>query len=65
MLSKLAFLLLVSSFKSVEAISKALTTTAVCGLARCIKSDIDAVYEATKHAAKPLVHVFIATSLFI
>ena len=25
------------SFKSVEAISKALTTTAVCGLARCIK----------------------------
>ncbi|VED31379.1 2-isopropylmalate synthase [Staphylococcus warneri] len=50
------------SFKSVEAISKALTTTAVCGLARCIKSDIDAVYEATKHAAKPLVHVFIATS---
>ena len=50
------------SFKSVEAISKALTTTAVCGLARCKKSDIDAVYEATKCAAKPRVHVFIATS---
>lgn len=50
------------SFKSVEAISKALTTTAVCGLARCKKSDIDAVYEATKCATKPRVHVFIATS---
>ena len=50
------------SFKSVEAISKTLTTTAVCGLARCKKSDIDAVYEATKCAAKPRVHVFIATS---
>ncbi|PTH53369.1 2-isopropylmalate synthase, partial [Staphylococcus arlettae] len=50
------------SFASVEAISKALTTTAVCGLARCVKSDIDAVYEATKEAAKPRIHVFIATS---
>ena len=50
------------SFKSVEAISKTLTTIAVCGLARCKKSDIDAVYEATKCATKPRVHVFIATS---
>lgn len=50
------------SFKSVEAIAKTLTTTAVCGLARCKKSDIDAVYEATKEAVKPRVHVFIATS---
>lgn len=50
------------SFKSVEAISRALTTTAVCGLARCVKKDIDAVYEATKEAAKPRIHVFIATS---
>ena len=40
------------SFKSVEAIAKTLTTTAVCGLARCKKSDIDAVYEATKRSCK-------------
>ncbi|MGT2334196.1 hypothetical protein ACVPOY_14960 [Staphylococcus aureus] len=38
-----------------------LTTTAVCGLARCKKSGIDAVYEATKDAAKPVI-VFMATS---
>ncbi|SUM70023.1 2-isopropylmalate synthase [Staphylococcus saccharolyticus] len=50
------------SFKSVKAIAKALTTTAVCGLARCKKTDIDTVYEATKDATKPQVHVFIATS---
>ncbi|EHJ07195.1 2-isopropylmalate synthase [Staphylococcus simiae] len=50
------------SFKSVEAIAQTLTTTTVCGLARCKKSDIDAVYEATKDAAKPAIHVFIATS---
>ncbi|RZI09322.1 2-isopropylmalate synthase, partial [Staphylococcus aureus] len=35
---------------------------AVCGLARCKKSDIDAVYETTKDAAKPVVHFFIETS---
>lgn len=50
------------SFQSVEAISEALSTTAVCGLARCVKSDIDAVYEATKKAALPRIHVFVATS---
>src|SRR5699024_544568 len=50
------------SFKSVEAISKALTTTAVCGLARCVKKDIDAVYQSTKEAVKPRIHVFLATS---
>ncbi|BCU52800.1 2-isopropylmalate synthase [Staphylococcus auricularis] len=50
------------SFNSVQAISEALTTTAVCGLARCHKKDIDAVYEATKNAQKPRIHVFIATS---
>ncbi|MCI2943590.1 2-isopropylmalate synthase [Staphylococcus haemolyticus] len=50
------------SFKSVQAISNTLTKTAVCGLARCKKSDIDAVYEATKDAVKPVIHVFIATS---
>ena len=35
MLLKQAFPSSTGSFKSVEAISKALTTTAVCGLARC------------------------------
>ncbi|KMS26279.1 2-isopropylmalate synthase, partial [Staphylococcus aureus] len=49
-------------FNSVHAIAQPLTTTAVCGLSRWKKSDIDDVYEATKDALKAVVHVFIATS---
>ncbi|KMR64704.1 hypothetical protein EU64_14990, partial [Staphylococcus aureus] len=50
------------SCKSVQAIAQTLTTTAVCGLTRSKKSEIDAVYETTKNAAKPIEHVYIATS---
>lgn len=39
-----------------------MTTTAVSGLARSVKSDIDACYEALKDAKYPQCHVFIATS---
>jgi 2-isopropylmalate synthase len=34
----------------------------ICGLARTIKSDIDAAWEAVQHAAKPRIHTFLATS---
>jgi 2-isopropylmalate synthase len=34
----------------------------ICGLARTIKSDIDAAWEAVRHAARPRIHTFIATS---
>jgi 2-isopropylmalate synthase len=34
----------------------------ICGLARTTKSDIDAAWEAVKHAARPRIHTFIATS---
>ena len=39
-----------------------MTTTSVTGLARSVKSDIDACYEALKDAKYPQIHVFIATS---
>ncbi len=39
-----------------------MTKTAVTGLARSVKSDIDACYEALKDAKYPQIHVFIATS---
>ena len=38
------------SFEAVRQISEAMTTTAVSGLARSVKSDIDACYEALKDA---------------
>ncbi|KAJ8435151.1 hypothetical protein Cgig2_018979 [Carnegiea gigantea] len=34
----------------------------ICGLSRCNKADIDAAWEAVKHAKRPRVHTFIATS---
>lgn len=34
----------------------------ICGLARTTKSDIDQAWEAVRHAAKPRIHTFLATS---
>jgi len=49
-------------FKAVSAIAKAVKTSAICGLARCIKADIDAAANAVKKAKHPRVHLFLATS---
>ena len=50
------------SFEAVRQIAEAMTTTTVSGLARSVKADIDACYEALKDAKYPQCHVFIATS---
>jgi 2-isopropylmalate synthase len=34
----------------------------ICGLARASKMDIDAAWEAVRHAARPRIHTFLATS---
>lgn len=34
----------------------------MCGLARAIEKDIDSAYNAVKHAKRPRIHVFLATS---
>jgi 2-isopropylmalate synthase len=34
----------------------------ICGLARTTRSDIDAAWEAVRHAAHPRIHTFLATS---
>ena len=34
----------------------------ICGLARCVKTDIDACWNAVKPARNPRIHVFLATS---
>ena len=38
------------------------TPPIICGLARTTKSDIDAAWEAVRHAARPRIHTFLATS---
>ncbi|MBM3246550.1 MAG: 2-isopropylmalate synthase [Candidatus Omnitrophica bacterium] len=49
-------------FKAVEQISRRINKSAVCGLARCIKADIEAAYNATKKARRARIHLFLATS---
>ena len=38
------------------------TPPIICGLARTVKSDIDAAWEAIQPAANPRIHTFLATS---
>jgi 2-isopropylmalate synthase len=49
-------------FESVSRIAKELKDCTVASLARTNEADIDAAYNAIKHAASPLIHTFISTS---
>ena len=49
-------------FKSVEAISKLIKNSTVCGLTRAVKKDIDVAAEALKYAQKARIHTGIGTS---
>ncbi|MBQ7561166.1 MAG: 2-isopropylmalate synthase [Synergistaceae bacterium] len=49
-------------FKSIQAIAQAASNCVIASLARCNKNDINAAWDAVKDAAKPRIHVFIATS---
>jgi 2-isopropylmalate synthase len=49
-------------FKSVEAISKIIKNSTVCGLTRSVENDIKVAAEALKYAVKPRIHTGIGTS---
>jgi 2-isopropylmalate synthase len=49
-------------FESVRDIAAAVRRATVCGLARCSDGDIDRAWEALQVAARPRIHVFLATS---
>ena len=49
-------------FESVKRIAKEVKGPVICGLARAIDKDIDAVYNAIKVAHRGRIHVFLATS---
>src|SRR5262249_3703882 len=49
-------------FEAVRAIAMEVTGSTVCGLARCNDRDIDRAWEAVRHAQRPRIHVFLATS---
>lgn len=49
-------------FEAVNLIAKTVKDSIITGLARAVKSDIDAVYGAVKDAQQPHIHTFLATS---
>ncbi len=49
-------------FESVKQIAQTVRGTTICGLARCNDKDIDAAWQAVKHAPQARIHVFLATS---
>jgi len=48
--------------KAVQEISRQVKGPKICALARCVKEDIDAAWEAIKDAEKPRIHVFLGAS---
>jgi 2-isopropylmalate synthase len=49
-------------FEAVSQIAREVKGPQIAGLARCVKGDIDACWNAVKHSKKPRIHTFIATS---
>lgn len=49
-------------FQAVQTVAKNIKNSAVCGLARCVKADIEAACKAVSVAKMPRVHVFLAIS---
>lgn len=49
-------------FQAVVTIAKKIKKSAVCGLARCLKQDIEAAAKAVNFGRHPRVHLFLATS---
>jgi 2-isopropylmalate synthase len=49
-------------FEAVDAISRQFPWVSVAALARCNKGDVDRAAESLKHARRPRIHTFLATS---
>src|SRR5438105_10305448 len=49
-------------FEAVEAIAKTVRGSTVAGLSRTAFQDVDRAWEAVRHAERPRLHIFIATS---
>jgi len=49
-------------FEAVRAVARDVRGVSVAGLARCVPGDIECAWEALRHAERPRIHVFLATS---
>jgi 2-isopropylmalate synthase len=52
----------IGDFEAVKMVAQTVKSCTIAALARAVKPDIDRAWEAIKEAAKPRIHVFIATS---
>ena len=48
--------------EAVQRIARETEGPVICGLARCVRGDVDSAWEAIRDAARARIHVFIATS---
>ncbi|MCM8799644.1 MAG: 2-isopropylmalate synthase, partial [Candidatus Omnitrophica bacterium] len=49
-------------FKAVKLVSSNIRKAVVCGLARCVRKDIESAYQSLRKAKHPRIHIFLATS---
>src|SRR5258707_6437034 len=49
-------------FEAVQAIAREVEGPVICGLARTVRGDIDAVWNAVKDSERPRIHIVISTS---
>ncbi|MGH6995135.1 MAG: 2-isopropylmalate synthase, partial [Stellaceae bacterium] len=49
-------------FEAVREIARVVKASAVCGLARAARADIDRAWEALQYAKRPRIHTFLSTS---
>ena len=49
-------------FEAVQAIAREVKGPVICGLARCVESDIRTCWDAIKDAERPRIHTFVSTS---
>ena len=49
-------------FKAVQVVAETIRGPIICGLARCVPADVERCAEAVAPAARPRIHVFLATS---
>ncbi len=49
-------------FNAVDLVARNIKKSAICGLARCLKADIEAASKSLKRAKNSRIHIFLATS---
>jgi len=49
-------------YKAIDLIARNIKKSTICGLARCLRKDIETAHKSLKKAKHPRIHIFLATS---